>query len=81
LRKLGVDRLADVVIALGQRLAGLRLELGVGAQIVEELRQRALEADLLRTFSISPVIRATSLRPSWWISSGVSGSVVVDWTR
>ena len=60
-----VDRLADPVIAFGQRLLARRLELRVGAQMLEELRQRALEADLRALISSIPLlIRATSLRPS-----------------
>ncbi len=42
-----IDLFADIVIALRQRLAALRLELLVGAHVVEELVERPLEADFL----------------------------------
>src|SRR6185369_11001395 len=45
-RDLRVDLLLQVVIILRQLLAALRLELGAGPHIFEELRQRALEGDL-----------------------------------
>src|SRR5439155_21691182 len=39
--ELGLDLLLEVVIALRQRFAALRLEFGTGADVVEELRKRA----------------------------------------
>src|SRR4029079_7823796 len=46
-RDLRFDLLLQSVIIGGQPLAALRLELGAGPHIFEELRQRALVADLL----------------------------------
>ena len=42
----GVDALADRIIAIDQRLLRCRLELRVGAQMLEKFLQRALEPDL-----------------------------------
>jgi hypothetical protein len=48
--------------------------------VLEELLQRALEADLLLIARISPWMRATCCRPSSWIWSGVmvGGGVVAS---
>ena len=46
MRQSRIEPLADGVVALGHILARLRLEAGVGADVIEELLQRAGKADL-----------------------------------
>ena len=47
---LRINLLADIVVSLRQRLAAFRLELRVGANVVEKLVERAFETDLLLDF-------------------------------